>query len=98
MEEKFGDTKGVITRHKSKKDRQHIGQKKKDHRTNNDLQDIKKKTKDQVTRTPSKNRDELRCSGRISRSCSTCDTRRLIAKRHEHHQIWKSCRIPVSIN
>jgi 4-diphosphocytidyl-2C-methyl-D-erythritol kinase len=98
MEEKFEDTKGVITRHKSKKDRQHIGQKKKDHKTNNDLQDITKKTKDRVTRTPSKNRDELRCSGRISSSCSTCDTRRLIAKRHEHHQIWKSCRIPVNIN
>jgi len=29
------------------------------------------KTKDRVTRTPLKTGDELRCSGRVSRSCST---------------------------
>jgi hypothetical protein len=34
------------------------------------------KTKDQVTRTPLKTRDELRCSGRVGSSCSTCGTRR----------------------
>jgi hypothetical protein len=39
-EEEFEDTKGVIRSHKSKKDRQHIGQKKMDERTNNDLQNI----------------------------------------------------------
>jgi hypothetical protein len=32
------------------------------------------KTKDQVTRTPLKTRVELRCSGRVSSSCSTSDT------------------------
>jgi hypothetical protein len=50
--EEFEDTKGVIRIRKSKKNRQHNGQKKKDKRTNNDLQNIARKTKDQVTRTP----------------------------------------------
>ena len=38
--EAFEDTKGVIRIRKSKKDRKHNGQKKKDKRTNNDLQII----------------------------------------------------------
>ena len=42
------------------KDRQHNGQKKKDKRTNNDLQNITHKTKDRVTRTPLKSGGELR--------------------------------------
>ena len=46
--EKFEDTKEVIRIRKSKKDRQHNGQKKKDKRTNNDLQNITHKTKDRV--------------------------------------------------
>ena len=33
------------------------------------------KTKDRVTRTPLKTGGELRCSGRVSSSCSTSDTR-----------------------
>ena len=42
-----------ITRiRKSKKDRQHNGQKKKDNMTNNDLQNTTHKTKDQIARTP----------------------------------------------
>jgi hypothetical protein len=45
MYEEFVDTKGVIKIHKSKKDRQYNGQKKKDKRTNNDLHNIKHKTK-----------------------------------------------------
>ena len=40
----FEDTKGIIRIHKSK-DRQHNGQKKKDKRTNNDLQNIHIKLK-----------------------------------------------------
>ena len=44
MEDEFGDIKGVIKIHKSK-DRQHIGQKKKDKRTNNDLQNLHIKLK-----------------------------------------------------
>jgi hypothetical protein len=39
-EEKFEDTKRVIRIRKSKKNRKHNGQKKKDNRTNNDLQNI----------------------------------------------------------
>ena len=39
-EEGFEDTKGVIRIRKSKKNRQHNGQKKRDKRTNNDLQNI----------------------------------------------------------
>jgi hypothetical protein len=41
LEEEFEDTKGVIQIRKSKKNRQHNG-KKKDKRTNNDLQNIHK--------------------------------------------------------
>jgi hypothetical protein len=35
------------------------------------------KTKDRVTRTPPKTGGELRCSGRVSSSCSTSGTRRV---------------------
>ena len=45
--EKFEDTK--LSR--KSMERQHNGQKKKDKRTNNDLQNITQKTKDRVTRT-----------------------------------------------
>jgi hypothetical protein len=41
----FEDTKGVIRIRKSKKNRQHNGQKKKYKRTNNDLQNIHIKLK-----------------------------------------------------
>jgi hypothetical protein len=40
-------------------------------RTNNDLRNITHKTKDRVTRTPLKTRDDLMCSGKVSSSCST---------------------------
>ena len=53
------DTKGVIRNRKQKKDRQHDGQKKKDKRTNNDLQNITHKTKDRETGTPLKTGNEL---------------------------------------
>ena len=35
------------------------------------------KTKDRVTRTPLKTAGKLRCSGRVSSSCSTSDTSRV---------------------
>ena len=44
---------------------QHNDQRKKDKRTNNDIQNITQKTEDQITRTPLKTRGELRCSGRV---------------------------------
>ena len=37
----------------------------------------KYKTKDRITRIPLKTEGELRCSGRVSSSCSTSDTRRV---------------------
>jgi hypothetical protein len=40
MQEEFEDTKEVIRIRKSKKDRQHNDQNKKDKKTNNDLQNI----------------------------------------------------------
>ena len=43
--QEFEDTKGVIRIHKSKKNKQHNGQKKKYNWTNNDLQDIHIKLK-----------------------------------------------------
>jgi hypothetical protein len=46
-------------------------------RTNNDLQNTTQKTKDQATRTLLTIRGELRCSGRVSSSCSNSGTRRL---------------------
>jgi len=77
LPEDFEDTKGIIRIRKSKKDRQHNGQNKKEIRTNNDLQSITHKTKDRVTRTPVKTGGELRYSGRVSSSWSTGDTRRV---------------------
>jgi len=55
MEEEFEDTKGVIRIRKSKKNRQHNGQKKKYKRTNNDLQNIYIKLRSS-NRNPTKNR------------------------------------------
>jgi hypothetical protein len=45
VQEEFEDTNGVIRIRILKKNRQHNGQKKKDKRTNNDLQNIHMKLK-----------------------------------------------------
>ena len=45
MKDEFEDNKGVIRIRKSKKDRQHNGQKKKDKRTNKEIQNIDIKLK-----------------------------------------------------
>ena len=66
LSQEFQDTKGVFRIRKSKKDNQHNGLKKKNKRTNNDLQNIHIKLKTGV---------ELRCSGRVRSSCSTSCTR-----------------------
>ena len=75
-QEEFGDTKGVsesvyrrrtdntMAKRKVQKDKQRSTK-------------HTRKTKDRVTRTPLKTGDELRCSGRVSSSCSTSDTRRV---------------------
>ena len=52
----------IIRFRKSKKNRQHNDQKKKEKRTNNDLQNITQKTKDRATRTPQITGSELRFS------------------------------------
>ena len=74
MSEKFEDTRGVIRIRKSKKNGLHNGQEKKDKRRSTNHTD---KAKDQVTRTPLETWGKRRCSGRVSRSCSTSDTRRV---------------------
>jgi hypothetical protein len=76
------DTKGVITIGKSKKNRKHNDQKKRDKKTNNDQQNITQKTKDRVTRNPVKTGVELGCSGRVSKSYSTSGTRRVNTFKH----------------
>ena len=54
-----------------------MDQKTKDKKTNNDLQNTTHKTKDGATTNPTKRRGELRCSGRVSTSCSTSGTCRV---------------------
>jgi len=54
-----------------------MAKRKKNKRTNNDKRNITQKTKDRTTRTPLKTGGELICFGRISSSCSTCDTHRV---------------------
>jgi hypothetical protein len=76
LEEEFEDIKGAI-RIRISKNRQHNDQHKKYKRTNNDLHSIHIKLKDRVTRTPIKTGGDLRCSGRVSSSCSTSGTRRV---------------------
>ena len=65
----FEDTMGVITIRKSK-NRQHNGQRKKDKRTNNDLQNTTQKTNGRATPAP----QIQEFSGRVSSSCSTSGT------------------------
>ena len=72
-EEEFENTKGVIRIRKSK-NRKHNGQNKKDKQRSTKHTH---KAKDRLTRTPLKIGGELRCSGGLSSSCSTSDTRRV---------------------
>ena len=84
-----------------KKDRQETGQKKKDKKTNNDLQNTTQKTKDRVTRTPLKTRYKLRCSGKVSSSCSTCGTHHVILEQWKCGwllQRKKACISEIDIN
>ena len=66
--EELRDTKGVIRIRKSRKNRQHNGQTKKNQRTNNDLQNITHKTHDRVTWTP------LSSEGALSAPVGSCST------------------------
>jgi hypothetical protein len=75
-QEEFGDTKGVsesvYRRRTDNTTAKRKVQKDKQRSTKHT-----RKTKDRVIRTPLKTGDELRCSGRVSSSCSTNDTRRV---------------------
>ena len=73
----FEDTKVVVRIRKSRKDRQNNGQKKKDNRTNNDLQNITHRTKDRATPPPFETGGELKCSERVGIACSNSATRRV---------------------
>jgi len=61
-EEEFENTKRPIRIRNSKKNRQHKEKGQKDTQRSTTHTH---KTKDRVTRTPLKTRDELRCSGRV---------------------------------
>jgi hypothetical protein len=78
-QEEFEDTKGTIRNRISKKNRQHNGQKKKYKKTSNDRQNIHIKLKIERHK-PHENPGELRCSGRVSSSCSTSGTCRVKKK------------------
>ena len=67
--EKFEDTKAASRNRQLKKDRQHNDQKKKDKKTNNDLQDITQKNKYRISRTPLNIGSEFRCFGRVGSLC-----------------------------
>ena len=77
MEEEFEDTKGTIRILISKTNRQHNWPKEKVQKDKQRSTKHTYKTKDRVTRTPLKTGGELRCSGRVSSSCSTSGTRRV---------------------
>ena len=68
------NAKAIFRSRKSRKDRQYNGQRKKDKRTENDLQSTIQKTIDQ---TPLKPGGEPLCSWRVKSSCSTCGTCRV---------------------
>ena len=74
LPEEFKDTKGVSRIHKSKKDRQHNGQKKKVQKDKQRFTKHTHKAKDRVTLAP---REWFRCSGRVHSSCSTSGTCRV---------------------
>ena len=62
-------------RSRKSEDRQYNGQKKKDKRTNNNIQNIIKYTKNRATRIPLKLGGELRYSRTVRSFCSTSATR-----------------------
>ena len=71
----------------------------KGNRTNYGLQNISQKTKDPATHTPLNTWSELRCSRRVSCSCSICDTCRVtrVANPVTSHE-WGKVRIVITTN
>ena len=73
--------------------------KRRDKRTNNNLQKITQKTKDRAARIPSKFGRKIRCSGRVITSCSTCDTRSVtFVKNPVISHEWRTYRIVLKTN
>ena len=67
----------------------------------NDLQNTTQKTKDRATQPPSlpKNWGELRCTGRVISSCSTCYARRIILLNDTNIYGYGNCvKTPVYVN
>jgi hypothetical protein len=74
------DTKGYSGAVNRRKERQHNDQKRKDQQRS-----TKQYTENEWSSNtnPTKIRGELMSSGRVSSSCSSCDTRRVTVKLHE---------------
>ena len=72
VKKKFEDGKGVVTNRKSK-NRQHNGQKIKIQKSKQRF--TKHSTKNKRSSNTNPTGCDLRCSGRVSSSCSTCDNR-----------------------
>ena len=97
LSEKLEDKKWII-RSRKPKDRQYSGQKKNNKEKTRVYKTLHKKINDRTTRTPLKSFSEPMCSGRVSSSCSTNETRRVTVRRHEHYLIWKSYWTPVYVD
>ena len=81
----FEDNTGVIRNRKSKKDRQYNGQNKKGQTMI--YKTLQRKNQRSINTNPATNWGKIGCSGRVSSSCFTCETRRVTVKWHEHHVI-----------
>ena len=77
------------------KGRQYYGHKKKDKRTNKDLQNTTQKTKDRATRTPLKTGNEYKCYGRVGSSCSLVPS--VVLFRQYYANIVVICNVEINI-
>ena len=90
----FEDTKVEIRIRKSKKNRQHNGQKKKNKQRSTRHTH---KTKDRVTQTPLKTRGELGCSGRVSSDICRVNLVANAELSHEYGSVYDKWNISVVI-
>ena len=71
--------------------------KKKDKRTNKDLQNITHKTNDQITRTQLKTSGELRCSGMVGSSCSDIKGSKVVDSIDYGISMCTGCALPLFV-